>query len=90
MAQQTGTPVTITTPSGDLHFNVTAAAFDTFQNEFLPGQKTVTPADNFLTSTVAETDKTELLEWCDRGYAIDLASMVAAEYKPAVEFKVKK
>ena len=90
MAQQTGTPVTITAPDGDLHFNVTAAAFDTFQNEFMPGQKIVTPADNFLTSTVAEADRERLIAWCDKHYAVDLASMVAAEYKPAVEFKVKK
>ena len=34
--------------------------------------------------------KEKLAEYCDQGLAVELASAVAAEFKPAVEITVKK
>ena len=81
--------VVLTVGGKDLTFNVGLTAFNEYQNEFLPQSK-VAPSENFLVKCVEEQDKDQLLEYCDQGFTIELASMVAAEFKPSLELKVKK
>jgi hypothetical protein len=81
--------VVVTVGSDELTFNVGLTAFNEYQNEFLPQNK-VAPSENFLTKCVESENKEKLLEICDQGFTIELANMVASEFKPALELKVKK
>lgn len=84
-----GTPVTIGNGEGELRFDVTLKAFNDYQDEFMPNAK-VAPSENFLAKCVHPEDKEQLLDYCDKGYTIELAQLVATEFKPEIEFKVKK
>lgn len=86
---QVGTPVTLEINKKEIRFGVTLAAFNNYQDEFMPNAK-VAPSENFLVKCVHPDDKEEVISLCDQGYTIELAQMVASEFKPALEIKVKK
>ena len=87
--KQIGTPVILEIGKKDLRFGVTITAFNDYQDEFMPNLK-VAPSENFLFKCVHPEEKEEVLNLCNQGYTIELAQMVASEFKPALEIKVKK
>lgn len=89
MAASNKKNVTLKVADTEFNFAVGIAEFNSFQNEFLPNNK-VAPSENFLTRCVKQEQREKLTELCDQGLAIDLAQMVAAEFKPEVKIEVKK
>ena len=76
--------------NGDtLKFQVGLLEFNNFQNDFLPNSK-VAPSVNFLNVCIDDTQKEALNELCDQGFAVDLAQMVASEFKPDIQLRIKK
>ena len=89
MADKTGKRVIITAGEQILHFSVTLDDFHRYQNEMSMDNK-VAPSKNFLARTVAPDDQAAMEQLISEGYALDLAAMVAGEFRPALELSVKK
>ena len=72
-------------------FHVGIVEFNRLQNEMMPHDKT-TPSENFIVDTVQGGDekKHELMEFIDGGYALDIAQLVSAGFKPDLKIAVKK
>ena len=81
--------VTVKAGSNELKFEVGIAEFTAFQNEFMPNNK-VAPSENFLMKCVHPEQRDALAELCDQGFAIDLAQIVAGEFRPEISISVKK
>ena len=73
----------------ELRFAVGINEFNGLQNEMLPNNK-VAPSENFLVKCVHSDDKEKMLDWCDKGFAVELAQAVAEQFKPEVVISVKK
>lgn len=73
----------------ELRFAVGINEFNGLQNEMLPNNK-VAPSENFLVKCVHPDDEEKMIGWCDQGFAIELAQMVAENFKPEVVLSVKK
>lgn len=89
MADTAKKKVTIQAGETELNFDVGIGAFNKFQNDFLPQNK-VAPSENFLTACIKKGQEEALIDLCDKGLSIELASLVAAEFKPEIELTVKK
>ncbi|MEH6649984.1 MAG: putative phage tail assembly chaperone [Motiliproteus sp.] len=88
MAVKAGKKMTIQAGEQDLKFTVTVDDYHGYQNAFQPDNK-VAPSRNFLTRTVDADDKEALEALLDQGYAAELATTVAGNFKPALEIKIK-
>jgi hypothetical protein len=89
MAKANKKEVVLTVGEAELRFAVGINEFNGLQNEMLPNNK-VAPSENFLVKCVHPDDKEKMLDYCDQGFAIDMASMVAEQFKPEVVISVKK
>lgn len=89
MAKQNKKDVKILIGEDKLRFAVGINEFNGLQNEMLPNNK-VAPSENFLVKCVHPDDEEKMIDWCDQGFAIELAQMVAEEFKPEVVISVKK
>jgi hypothetical protein len=65
--------------------------FNEYQDSMLPNHK-VAPSENFLVACVQGGDevKETLVELFEQGHALQLAGLLAGEFKPALEISVKK
>lgn len=89
MAKANKKDVVLNVGEAELRFAVGINEFNGLQNEMLPNNK-VAPSENFLVKCVHPDDKEKMLDYCDQGFAIDMASMVAEQFKPEVVISVKK
>jgi hypothetical protein len=89
MAATSKKKVVLNVGEGELRFEVGINEFNALQNEMMPNNK-VAPSENFLVKCSHPEDKDKLIEYCDQGFAIDLAQLVAEQFKPALEISVKK
>ncbi len=85
-----GKEVTVTIGEKDLDFKVTIEDFSYFQDNFMPGSKVAGPAHNFCVRCVKKEHEQELREYLDQGFAVDIATIIATEFKPEVTLTVKK
>lgn len=81
--------VALTVGENEFNFEVGIGEFTQFQNEFLPNNK-VAPSENFLTRCVKPDQRDALADILDQGYAVELAQLVAGEFKPEIKIEVKK
>lgn len=81
--------VIIKVDTDELRFSVGITAFNTYQNDFLPNSK-IAPSENFLARCVHPDDADKVTKLCDQGFTLDLATMVADEFKPDIVLAVKK
>lgn len=89
MAESNKKTVDLLVGETELNFKVGLAEFTSYQNEFMPNNK-VAPSENFLMRCVQNDQKEALADFCDQGLAVELASAVAEQFKPAVTITVKK
>lgn len=89
MSDKTGKKVQIEIGEDTFDFTIDINAYNAFVNAFLPNNK-VAPAFNFATTTVKPEQQAKLIEWLDKGIAVDVANHLAEEFKPAVKIAVKK
>lgn len=82
--------ITLTVGEKDFEFCVKTQVYNLFVNG-IAGENKTAAAANFLTNTLVNKEqRTELKELIDSGLGIDLAGLLAAEFRPAVEITVKK
>ncbi|UXI00429.1 putative phage tail assembly chaperone [Photobacterium sp. TY1-4] len=83
--------ITLEIAGKELQFEPTEAAYNDYMNELLPDNK-VAPANNFLFSVVTDESKEPLREITksNAGAAVQITSVVLAEFTPQMEIKVKK
>lgn len=89
MAKANKKDVVLNVGEDELRFAVGINEFNGLQNEMLPNNK-IAPSENFLVKCVHPDDQEKMIDWCDKGFAIDMASMVAEQFKPEVVISVKK
>lgn len=80
--------ITLCMNDDEIRFNVSLKEFHNYQNKVNPFNKTV-PSDQFLTSCVHAEDQETLIQYLDQGYAYEMASFLADEFRPQVDIKVK-
>ncbi len=69
-------------------FNVSLNEYHRYINNFNFSNK-VTPSDQFVTACVHPDDSEALIDLLDQGYAVEIASTLAMEFKPELDIKVK-
>lgn len=89
MAASNKKQVTLDVAGEELKFEVGIKEFTDYQNQFMPNNK-VAPSENFLTFCSVGEQKDQLIDLFDRGYGVELAQIVAAEFKPEITIEVKK
>ena len=83
------TKVVLEVGAQSLEFSVGIKEFNDYQNELLPDNK-VAPSENFLAKCIKPEQKEDLFKLCDQGCGLEMAQLVAGEFKPDLEIKVKK
>lgn len=86
---QNGRKITISAGQQTLKFVVTLADFHSYQNELTQDNK-ISPSRNFLTRTVDPASLSSLETLISDGFTLDLAALVASEFRPDLELSVKK
>jgi hypothetical protein len=81
--------VTLGINDQEVNFNVSLAHYNRFVNSVTADDK-VSPASNFLTSTVEPEQKPFLNDVINQGYAMELAAALIEGYRPEVTIAVKK
>ncbi len=89
MAQSSKKKIVIEGGKSPLKFDVGVTAFNKLQNDMLPTNK-VAPSENFLMACIDDSQKDYLVELFDQGLGLDLAQLVAEQFKPEIKFTVKK
>lgn len=89
MADNSKKKITLTLGDTELNFAIGIQEYNEFVNEFQPSNK-VAPSENLLTRCVHPDQRDKLIEFCDMGLAMDMASALIEGFKPALKLSVKK
>lgn len=89
MSDKTGKKVTLEINDKEYDFTVDLPKYNACVDGTAKGQVSAA-SYNFVSMTVKEEQREEILELLDEGLAVDIAQLLVGEFKPTVKITVKK
>ena len=89
MSDKAGKKVTLDIGGKEFDFTVDLPKYNAFVDGAAKGQVSAA-AYNFVSMTVSNEQRADMLELLDTGLAVEIAQPLAEEFKPTVKITVKK